>query len=161
MANDKVKDSSINRLNNKKSARSQDTSPKFSQIVANEGLVNGIAKKPIDETLAVTKPQEKKELHSKEVESIETPPAKTSVVEIVSAEVTNSQSEKKEKARIGLVNQASTIKISKEAKKKFDAIRMATGAPSAYQLLELMMDAYYEQHLTPAQKQVVDVTSVI
>ena len=73
----------------------------------------------------------------------------------------NNQSEKKEKARIGLVNQASTIKISKEAKKKFDAIRMATGAPSAYQLLELMMDAYYEQHLTPAQKQVVDATSVI
>lgn len=65
------------------------------------------------------------------------------------------------KAPKGLVNQASTIKISKEAKKKFDAIRMATGAPSAYQLLELMMDAYYEQHLTPAQKQVVDVTSMI
>ena len=51
--------------------------------------------------------------------------------------------------------------LTKEAKKKFDAIRMATGAPSAYQLLALMMDAYYEQHLTPAQKQVVDATSVI
>lgn len=69
--------------------------------------------------------------------------------------------EEKGRAPKGLVNQASTIKISKEAKKKFDAIRMATGSPSAYQLLELMMDAYYEQHLTPAQKQVVDATSMI
>lgn len=68
----------------------------------------------------------------------------------------NSQSEKKEKARIGLVNQASTIKISKEAKRKFDAIRIVMDNPPAYQLLEQMMNAFYEQQLNAEQKFRVD-----